>query len=704
MYRLLTVLFVFSSFTAQSQFLGLIVNEFSQGNTGSREYIEVLVLGKRTCTDTTADLRGWMFDDQNGWYGNGSLTQGHYRFKNVQAWSAVPIGSIILFYNAAANSKNTSITIADDPYDFNKDLVYVVPINTISLIEEHDTEPATGAGIGYVYPSPGSTAGYTNASNTWPFHIGLNNDSDVISMISPFLLIHPFFSIAYAYRTVPPQHIPTVTVPGVGSGHNCYLADSLYHAAASWHVAPVPAQETPGYANTAINADWIENMRKTPKPTTNYRVSCNTVPVEFSSAGVTATGLYSITSQNSNGCVDTSRAYIILTDSTVTDSAGCNSVLFEDSLYTSNTTITKSIKSRVDSGCDSLVRRVNITILPKSASFITSCIKQGETYIFNNRPLTSGGWYTDTLQSISGCDSIVQLYLVVSEIKVWDTASCGPIQFNAVSFSADTILRDTVRSRVTNCDSIIHVFNIDILDRPTLLMPNDTTICIGDSIMLKVSSPDGVAQWQLSGNTQLLAKPNTDTRYTAYAIHVSGCVDSAFLNIAVDNLNLSISASQNSIYAGEALSLTTYSNQSYNVLTWRPVPLFPNQTSKQQLIFPDSSVYVTAFAKSNYCTDSAGVFVVVKPLDDIYIPTAFTPNGDGLNDVWRIRGPQLKELKLQVFNRWGQVVFQTTEAGKGWDGSFQGKPQQTGSYIYLLTGKTKAGQPIFRKGNFNLIK
>ena len=75
---------------AQAQFQGLIVNEFSQGDQGSREYIELLVVGTRTCTDSTTDLRGWIFDDQNGWYGIGSITAGHYRFANVSSWAAVP--------------------------------------------------------------------------------------------------------------------------------------------------------------------------------------------------------------------------------------------------------------------------------------------------------------------------------------------------------------------------------------------------------------------------------------------------------------------------------------------------------------------------------------------------------------------------------------------------------------------------------------
>ena len=115
----------------KAQFQGLIVNEFSQGGSGFKEYIELLVAGTRTCTDSTADLRGWIFDDQNGWYGSSNGSKGHYRFKYDANWKNVPFGSIILIYNAA--DKNSSITLVNDPTDINDDYTYIVP-NTSSYL------------------------------------------------------------------------------------------------------------------------------------------------------------------------------------------------------------------------------------------------------------------------------------------------------------------------------------------------------------------------------------------------------------------------------------------------------------------------------------------------------------------------------------------------------------------------------------------
>ena len=198
MRQLLTlfVLFIFA-FEAKAQFHGLIVNEFSQGDQSNREYIELLVVGDRTCTDSTADLRGWIFDDQNGWYGIGSINNGHYRFANVSNWSAVPFGSVILFYNAVGGEKNLSIIAPDDPTDANHDYNYILPINSSTYLEENVTEPQSGSGPAYNYPLASAASGYTGSLNSWPLIIALANSGDVISTVSPNDRSTAYFSIGY---------------------------------------------------------------------------------------------------------------------------------------------------------------------------------------------------------------------------------------------------------------------------------------------------------------------------------------------------------------------------------------------------------------------------------------------------------------------------------------------------------------------------
>ncbi len=119
----------------------LAVNEFSRGDAGAREYIELVVAGNRTCAgDSCLDIRGWIIDDINGWCGAGAgqgIATGHMRFSNDPNWSCVPYGSIILLYNSG--DVNTSIALANDPTDANNDNVYGSAFKF----------PATGKHIGY---------------------------------------------------------------------------------------------------------------------------------------------------------------------------------------------------------------------------------------------------------------------------------------------------------------------------------------------------------------------------------------------------------------------------------------------------------------------------------------------------------------------------------------------------------------------------
>ena len=73
------------------------------------------------------------------------------------------------------------------------------------------------------------------------------------------------------------------------------------------------------------------------------------------------------------------------------------------------------------------------------------------------------------------------------------------------------------------------------------------------------------------------------------------------------------------------------------------------------------------------CKDSIIKLVIIKPAYTIYIPNAFTPNNDGLNDGFKAEGVGIAQFKLQVFDRWGKMIFESDDINKGWDGSVNGK-------------------------------
>lgn len=105
------------------------------------------------------------------------------------------------------------------------------------------------------------------------------------------------------------------------------------------------------------------------------------------------------------------------------------------------------------------------------------------------------------------------------------------------------------------------------------------------------------------------------------------------------------------------------------------------------------------------CSDTVSkAFLEVVPANTGFIPNAFTPNGDGLNDVFIPANSNLQSLDLKIFNRWGKVIFQSEGAPLGWDGTSGGLQSEAGVYVYLMTLQFENGQIEVHKGNLTLLR
>jgi gliding motility-associated-like protein len=94
--------------------------------------------------------------------------------------------------------------------------------------------------------------------------------------------------------------------------------------------------------------------------------------------------------------------------------------------------------------------------------------------------------------------------------------------------------------------------------------------------------------------------------------------------------------------------------------------------------------------------------VVPKPL--IYIPNAFTPNGDGLNDGFGVKAEGIQEFRLEIFNRWGELIFSTTDINEQWDGTFKGrKLENTEVFVYKVSAAGMDSQPQKYNGTVTLV-
>lgn len=109
----------------------------------------------------------------------------------------------------------------------------------------------------------------------------------------------------------------------------------------------------------------------------------------------------------------------------------------------------------------------------------------------------------------------------------------------------------------------------------------------------------------------------------------------------------------------------------------------------------DSKVYrVTAYKQGDNSITSTSNYAEIIPPLTIYIPSAFSPNGDGMNDSFGVKGEGISNYHLYIYNRWGEVIFESTNPKQQWDGKYKGQPSEQGTYVYQLfaSGLGKKGK------------
>jgi gliding motility-associated-like protein len=120
------------------------------------------------------------------------------------------------------------------------------------------------------------------------------------------------------------------------------------------------------------------------------------------------------------------------------------------------------------------------------------------------------------------------------------------------------------------------------------------------------------------------------------------------------------------------------------------------------------SIIVRAIGKTA-CELSANSAVVTASSDNpfgdnVYVPNAFTPNGDGKNDTFLAYSNNMQKIMLSVYNQWGELIYRTTDKSAGWDGTYKGHDQPVGVYVYYLEATMIDGHSVNKKGTVTLLR
>jgi gliding motility-associated-like protein len=104
------------------------------------------------------------------------------------------------------------------------------------------------------------------------------------------------------------------------------------------------------------------------------------------------------------------------------------------------------------------------------------------------------------------------------------------------------------------------------------------------------------------------------------------------------------------------------------------------------------------------CADTVSRTVAVVLPDNIFIPTGFTPNNDGSNDLFRVRGNNILHYDMSIFNQWGKRIFHSPTEANGWNGEANGQPVPNGTYAYAIEVYFENGTKTFYRGNISVIR
>lgn len=242
------------------------------------------------------------------------------------------------------------------------------------------------------------------------------------------------------------------------------------------------------------------------------------------------------------------------------------------------------------------------------------------------------------------------------------------------------------------------------------LSPTDATICQGETIYLNAGG--GLAyQWiqdtatlSCINCTSPVATPNVTTVYSVKISDQYNCADTLSAMVTVNPLpNISITPNDTIVKYGTQLQMAASGAYTY---AWTPSAFLDNPNSPAPLaMITQPTVFTVEGIDINGCVNIDSVFIDVDYGEVIGIPTAFTPNGDGKNDIFHIGNIQYQKLQeFRIFNRWGQEVFSTLDPKTGWDGTYMGQPQEIGVYNYIVRLAYPNGKVDVIKGNVTLIR
>lgn len=338
--------------------------------------------------------------------------------------------------------------------------------------------------------------------------------------------------------------------------------------------------------------------------------------------------------------------------------------------------------------------------------------------------------YTVTVTTDEGCEATAEVLVEVTQgppdPQLNDTLVCAggsvqlqangglAYQWNAAPGITDLDLPTPMVSppetmwyvvQVSNaCGSVLDSVLVEVV-RVIAQAWSDTTICPGDPVWLNAAG-GSVYQWsppdivEDPGSASTLAYPREETVFTVLVADAYGCTDSEEVQVWMHPLPEVDAGPDRFIMAGDMTQLNATGAGAFG---WEPPVGLSCLDCPDPIAMPETSTtYTVTLTDVNGCR--AVDLVTVYLEGNLFVPNTFTPNGDGMNEVFRAIATEVGTFRMDIFNRWGELIHTVNDHRLGWDGTYGGVPSPIDTYVWRIDISDLQGNKRTLYGHVNLVR
>lgn len=279
----------------------------------------------------------------------------------------------------------------------------------------------------------------------------------------------------------------------------------------------------------------------------------------------------------------------------------------------------------------------------------------------------------------------------------------------------------TVSRANRNACPDIHSTGVLVKVSPTPIAPTLSSaksfFCVGSSLVITSNAVKQIRWYRdgvlISGANSTTLTVNLGGSYTAVSVNESGCVSPFSNALSIAAIPLPVTpvltiAGTAKFCANETRLLKVEIPTGLNVNWFRNNSSLGFNKNFDSLRVKDAAEYKVEFVNANGCTSISSNVIkteIVCPSSNLFVPDGFTPNGDGINDEIRPIAPGIAKLKwFRIYNRWGNLLFESSDLKKGWDGTYRGQQQPPETYMWVVEGLDTNGKSIKKTGMLTLIR